>query len=226
MVTWLHTRVSRSQADLGPSGSNLHVTLERPAHPGAVIIIAHSGSDHGARPRNRRVAEHLQAAGLVTACIDLPEQPAGSISATGMRASTVTLIGAARWVAGHADLAALPIGILVADGEAMDALEAAAVAPELISAVVVRGGRLEPRAPYLPDVVAPTLLIVGGRGASLAGSHRETLARLGGPRHLVVVPGAGPAFEEAGALEEAAEWTAEWFVRHLVWEHAGTVTST
>ena len=221
MVRWLQTRVSRTQTDLGPSGSNLLVTLERPAHPGAVVIIAHNSGDHGSRPRNRRVAEHLQAAGLVTACVDLPEQPARS-SATGMRASTVTLIGVARWVAGHPELEGLPIGVLVADSEAMDALEAAAVAPELISAVAIRGGRLDPGASYLSDVLAPTLLIVGGRDASLAASGIETLRRLGGRGQRAVVRGAGHAFEEAGALEEAAEWAAEYFVRHLIREHATT----
>ena len=222
MVTWLHTRVSRTETDLGPSGSNLPVTLERPAHPGAVVIIAHTAADHGSRPRNRRVAEHLQAAGLATACVDLPEQPARSTSGTGMRPSTVTLIGVARWVAGHPELVGLPIGILVADSEAMDALEAAAVAPELISAVAIRGGRLDPGASYLSDVVAPTLLIVGARDGSLAASGIETLRRLGGRGQRAVVRGAGHSFEEAGALEEAAEWAAEYFVRHLIREHATT----
>ena len=220
MVTWLQTRVSRSQVDLGQSGL-LHVILEWPTHPGGVVVVANSSSDHGASHRNRCVAEHLQAAGLATACVDLPDQPMGSVASAGMRDSTMTLLDAARCAAAHPELEGLPIGVLVTGNEAMDALEASAVAPELIGAVVVRGGQPDPAAPYLVDVVAPTLLIATGRGASVVDPHRRTLRRLGGPGHLVVLSQAGPSFVEPGTLEEAAEWAAEWFVRHLIREYAG-----
>lgn len=42
------------------------------------------------------------------------------------------------------------------------------------------------------------------------------LGQLGGPKQLVIVPGAMHLFEEPGALEEVARLACEWFRRYLV----------
>ena len=68
----------------------------------------------------------------------------------------------------------------------------------------------------MPQVQAPTLLIVGGRDVPVIGMNREALRQLGAnTRQLVIVPGATHLFEEAGALEEVARLAADWFVNHL-----------
>jgi len=75
---------------------------------------------------------------------------------------------------------------------------------------------------YLPRVKAPTLLIVGALDATVITLNREALDLLQ-PRvkQLVIVPGAGHLFEEAGTLDQVAELARGWFERYL-----GSPTST
>jgi pimeloyl-ACP methyl ester carboxylesterase len=70
--------------------------------------------------------------------------------------------------------------------------------------------------PLLPEVVAPTLLIVGGDDLEVIALNRGALARLGSEvKELVIVPGASHLFEEPGALERVADLAFGWFDRHL-----------
>ena len=64
-------------------------------------------------------------------------------------------------------------------------------------------------------VIAPTLLIVGGRDEDVLELNRRALALLNCPKELVVVPGATHLFEEPGALEQVARLAEQWFLRHL-----------
>ncbi len=65
------------------------------------------------------------------------------------------------------------------------------------------------------DVVAPTLLIVGGHDEQILESNRLALALLRCQKRLVVVPDATHLFEEPGALEQVARLAEEWFLGHL-----------
>ena len=76
--------------------------------------------------------------------------------------------------------------------------------PEQIAAVVSRGGRPDLAAPFLPKVLAPTLLIVGGLDEAVIEMNDEALALLTCPKQLIIVPGASHLFEEPGTLEEVA----------------------
>jgi putative phosphoribosyl transferase len=67
----------------------------------------------------------------------------------------------------------------------------------------------------LPDVTAPTLLIVGGRDLQVLELNRLAQRLLRAPCQLEVVPGAGHLFEEPGTLELVAQLAAEWFQRYL-----------
>ena len=89
-----------------------------------------------------------------------------------------------------------------------------------MAAIVSRGGRPDLATPYLEQVRAPTLLIVGGRDHGVLEYNRAALGRLGGPKELVVVPGATHLFEEPGALERVAELAAQWFQRYLGEPHS------
>ena len=76
--------------------------------------------------------------------------------------------------------------------------------PDLISAVVSRGGRPDLAGARLTMVRAPTLLIVGGRDEVVLELNREALDQLKAEAELAVIPGATHLFEEPGALEEVA----------------------
>ncbi|MGZ6269307.1 MAG: phosphoribosyltransferase, partial [Candidatus Limnocylindrales bacterium] len=111
-------------------------------------------------------------------------------------------------------LAGLPIGYFGASTGAAAALVAAAASGG-IAAVVSRGGRPDLAGLALERVLAPTLLIVGGRDLPVIPLNEAAFGRLRCERELVVVPGATHLFEEPGALERVAELAAAWFDRYL-----------
>lgn len=67
----------------------------------------------------------------------------------------------------------------------------------------------------LPNVQAPTLLIVGGNDTPVIGMNQEALAQIGVEKKIEIVPGATHLFEQPGALEEVARLAREWFELHL-----------
>ncbi|MFF4596144.1 dienelactone hydrolase family protein [Amycolatopsis sp. CA-161197] len=107
------------------------------------------------------------------------------------------------------------MGLFGASTGAAAALGAAAARPDLVRAVVCRGGRPDLAGDALDDVRCPVLLIVGENDGTVRRLNKAAAARLSGDRELVVVPGAGHLFEEAGALEQVADAAVGWFDRHL-----------
>ena len=67
----------------------------------------------------------------------------------------------------------------------------------------------------LPQVQAPTLLIVGGADREVLALNRQALRELRCNKRLEVVPGATHLFEEPGALGSVAQLAAAWFETHL-----------
>jgi pimeloyl-ACP methyl ester carboxylesterase len=110
----------------------------------------------------------------------------------------------------------LKIGTFGASTGAAAALIAAADRPALVGAVVSRGGRPDLAGMSLAQVVAPTLLIVGGRDEAVIELNREALAALSCDKRLEIVPGATHLFEEPGTLEAAARLAAGWLGRDLL----------
>jgi pimeloyl-ACP methyl ester carboxylesterase len=94
-------------------------------------------------------------------------------------------------------------------------LVAAAEMPDLIRAVVSRGGRPDLAGERLRQVVAPTLLIVGSRDYVVLELNRKAFMELRGEKKLEIVPGATHLFEEPGTLETVAQLAKNWFVLYL-----------
>ena len=78
-----------------------------------------------------------------------------------------------------------------------------------------RGGRPDLAGPALRRVMAPTLLIVGGRDEPVIELNREAMQQMHGPVRLEIVPGATHLFEESGALEQVASLAGDWFEQYL-----------
>ena len=93
------------------------------------------------------------------------------------------------------------------------ALQAAALRPGRVSALVLRGGRADLAGP-LARVQAPTMLIVGGADGERLPINRAALHALHCEKRLQIVPGASHLFEEPGALDAVAHLAADWFIRH------------
>lgn len=195
-------------------------TLTWPTHPCGVVLFAHGSGSGRSSPRNLAVARQLRRAGLATLLLDLltEAEAADRRNVFDIPLLARRLLGARHWVAKQPETAELPAGLFGASTGAAAALIAAAAAPDAIGAVVSRGGRPDLAGEALREVHAPTLLLVGSRDAQVLELNYAALARLPGPKRLVVVPGATHLFEEPGTLEEAARWAAEWFVHYLVME--------
>lgn len=125
------------------------------------------------------------------------------------------LVGIADWLDTYPDSTALNIGLFGSSTGAAAALIAAKERPELIHAVVSRGGRPDLADAWLPEVKAPTLLIVGGQDFAMIGLNEHAFSKLQAEKEFEIVPGATHLFLEPGALEKVAILAREWFQRHL-----------
>jgi dienelactone hydrolase len=126
------------------------------------------------------------------------------------------LVDATDWLTQFPDTKDLRIGYFGASTGAAAALAAAAVRPNVVGAVVSRGGRPDLAGAALLHVRAPTLLIVGGDDGQVIELNRAALAQLRCEKQLVMVPGATHLFEEPGALDEVARLARDWFQRYLI----------
>ena len=198
-------------------GVRLAGTLTLPPYPQGVVLFAHGSDSSRFSPRNQFVAHALVGANVGSLLFDLlTEHEARSRSNVfdiPLLANRLRL--ATRWVASYPASADLKVGYFGASTGAAAALAAAADPEAQIGAVVSRGGRPDLAGELLPQVRAPTLLIVGGNDAPVLDLNRAALARLGGIKQLTIVPGATHLFEEPGALEAVARLAADWFTRHL-----------
>jgi len=196
------------------------VTLEGdlsvPPHARAVVLFAHGSGSSRFSSRNKRVAAFFNDSAFATLLIDLLTPNEDEIDAhtreyrfdIGRLAER--LIGAVEWLAREPATAKLPVALFGASTGGGAALVAAAEIPDLVAAVVSRGGRPDLAGPALARVRAPTLLIVGGDDEAVIELNRAALAQLTAPARLEVVPGATHLFEEPGALDEVARHAAAW----------------
>ncbi len=192
--------------------------LGLPEHPGGMVLFAHGSGSGRLSPRNNFVARILQKGGLATLLIDLLEESEAQDRRKVFDIDLLAdrLLAASTWLAQEAATQGLGLGYFGASTGAGAALQAAARVPDSVKAVVSRGGRPDLAAQYLPQVTAPTLLIVGGDDAPVIEMNREALALLTCTKELVIVPGATHLFEEPGTLEQVANLALLWFRRFLV----------
>jgi dienelactone hydrolase len=119
------------------------------------------------------------------------------------------------WVGRDVALHSLRIGLFGASTGAAAALVAAAQRPEVVQAVVSRGGRTDLAGPELSQVRAPTLQIVGAQDPVVLELNDQSRHALRCEQRLEIVAGATHLFEEPGALEEVARLAGDWFEKHL-----------
>lgn len=205
-----------------PAGAQtLEGTLEIPPGAQGVVVFAHGSGSSRHSPRNRYVAGVLHEAGLATVLIDLLTAAEEAVDAQTRHLRfdisflTRRLAAATEWVRQDARTRGLLLGYFGASTGAAAALMAAAEHPDVVNAIVSRGGRPDLAQPALARVRAPTLLIVGGHDTPVIAMNREALAQLRAEKELAIVPGATHLFEEPGALEEVARLASAWFSRHL-----------
>jgi putative phosphoribosyl transferase len=199
----------------------LHGILAIPDRARAIIVFAHGAGSSRLSPRNQYVAATLQEAGLATLLMDLmTEREERSDAITRALAFDIPFLAerveaAVDWVLANDETRYLRVGCFGASTGAAAALVAAAHKPDVIGAVVSRGGRPDLAMEILPQVRAPTLLIVGGWDDPVIEMNRQAMTRLQVESKLVIIPGATHLFEEPGKLDEVAEHAVAWFTQHL-----------
>lgn len=195
--------------------------------PGIVLFAHGSGSGRNS-PRNRYVAKVLQDSGLGTLLFDLltEEEEVIDEETRHLRFDigllTNRLVAVTDWlVHSRPAINSLNIAYFGASTGAAAALSAAAKRAHIIKAVVSRGGRPDLADPYLNQVKAPTLLIVGGYDAPVIQMNQEAFDKLQqlcaqkGEKELVIIPEATHLFEEPGKLELVAQLASKWLNRFL-----------
>lgn len=191
--------------------------LTVPADPRGIVLFAHGSGSSRLSPRNRAVAESLNAYGFATLLLDLlmPAEASDRSNVFDIPLLAERLAEATLWIAAEPGIAELPLGLFGASTGAAAALLAAAELQDRISAVVSRGGRPDLAGPRLGHVRAPTLLIVGGNDDQVIALNRKALAALTCEKMLKIVPGAGHLFEEPGTLEQVTALAGGWFQHYL-----------
>jgi pimeloyl-ACP methyl ester carboxylesterase len=200
----------------------LNGNLNVPLGAKGIVLFAHGSGSGRFSPRNQYVAKEFNKAKIGTLLFDLltsDEEEEDMITAEyrfniGLLAQR--LIGATEWLKKDPLTNICAFGYFGASTGAAAALIAAAKLPNDIAAVVSRGGRPDLATDYLPRVVAPTLLLVGGSDTEVIELNKQALEQMSSEKKLVIVPGATHLFEEPGALEEVARLSTDWFLRHLI----------
>jgi putative phosphoribosyl transferase len=196
--------------------------LALPRRARGIVLFAHGSGSSRHSSRNRHVAQTLQQAEFATLLMDLLTRDEEVIDMTTRRLRfdidllAQRLLKATDWLREQEATRELPIGYFGASTGAGAALVAAADRPEVVRAVVSRGGRPDLAGSALPRVYAPTLLIVGGHDFAVIPLNQQALELIGADEsRLEIVPNATHLFEEPGTLEQVARLAAEWFQRHL-----------
>lgn len=203
----------------------LEGNLALPAHAVGIIVFAHGTGSSRQSPRNRFVAEHLNARGLGTLLVDLlsSEEEKADERTNGYRFNidllAKRLVVATRWLQQDEETRHLKIGYFGASTGAAAALVAAADNPSDVHAIVSRGGRPDLAGDSLAKVQAPTLLIVGGEDRQVLALNQKALEEILVAKELIIIPWATHLFEEPGALEEVATFAGQWFSCYLAAEH-------
>lgn len=199
----------------GPGQLSGHLTVPESAR--GIVLFAHGSGSSRHSPRNRFVASVLNRDGLGTLLFDLltPEEELDRSNVFDIPLLGRRLVAVTRWLRTDPVTAALRIGYFGASTGAAAALWAAAELGDDIAAVVSRGGRPDLAVERLAAVLAPTLLIVGGRDAVVLELNRQAQTQLRCEHRFEVVAGATHLFEEPGSLEAAATLASAWFSDHI-----------
>ncbi len=213
---------------LGSEPITLTGDLRVPDAARSLVVFAHGHGGTGRGRRDEILAEALSSRGIATLRFDmltareeqLDSSTAGARFDHGLLAGR--LLDAIDWVRSSRDARDWKIGLMGSSIGAAAALIAAARRPDLVAAVVSRGGRTDLATQLLGHVSSPTLLVVGAGDAVTLEHNRLAHDQIAAAvKRLAVVPDAGHAFDEPGALEGVAALAGDWFVEHLAQRAAG-----
>ena len=190
-----------------------------PDNPLGLIIFSHGSGSSRLSPRNRFVAEELNRTGFSTLLFDLltPEEDMDYEQRFDIDLLTVRLRSVTERIMKRRTIdTAGGIGLFGSSTGAASALKAAAdLGPEIVKAVVSRGGRPDLAFDALERVKSPTLLIVGGRDHQVIELNEKAFEKLDCTKEIRIISGATHLFEEPGKLELVTYHASEWFFAYM-----------
>jgi putative phosphoribosyl transferase len=215
------------EATIPFEGHKLLGNLIIPQDAIGLVLFAHGSGSSRFSPRNQAVARFLREGRIATLLMDLltADEEAVDIQTRHHRFDIIKLatrlVGATEWLEKHPKAKGLGIGYFGSSTGAAAALVAAAEKGDAISSVVSRGGRPDLAGQFLPQVLAPTLLIVGGNDDVVIELNQQAYEALRCEKDLKIVPEATHLFEEPGTLEQVEKLARAWFVQHFSSSHVG-----
>lgn len=184
----------------------------------SIIVFSHGSGSSRFSSRNKMVAQYLHTKKFATLLFDLLtiEEDKNYNNRFNIDLITTRLAGATEWLERvPAAIRDFRIGYFGASTGAASALKAASSVPN-IAAVVSRGGRPDLVMKDLPNVKAPTLLIVGSLDYDVLQLNRQAYSQLKCEKKLEVVEGATHLFEEPGKMDIVSELAGNWFEQYLM----------
>jgi dienelactone hydrolase len=188
-----------------------------PENATGIVIFSHGSGSSRFSSRNKMVAELIQQHHIGTFLFDLLTEEEDEINENRFNIDLLSerLIATTQWLMEQESTKELPIGYFGASTGAASALRAAAHFKQKIKAVVSRGGRPDLAISDLPQVTAPTLLIVGSLDTPVITMNKMAYDTLEAPKEIKIVEAATHLFEEPGKLQEVADLAIDWYKKHL-----------
>jgi putative phosphoribosyl transferase len=214
---------SLNEVSISCDSAMLRGDLSVPPDASGIVIFAHGSGSSRHSPRNTYVAQTLHDKGLATLLFDLltkeeeDEERWTAHIRFNIPLLAERLISTTYWIKSRREIGRLKIGYFGASTGAAAALVAAAKLPNLVDAVVSRGGRPDLAGIELEQVKAPTLLIVGENDKIVIDLNRKAFKSLKhvNNKQIIIIPRATHLFEEPGTLEKVARVATDWFLNHL-----------
>jgi len=186
-----------------------------------LIIFAHGSGSSRFSKRNNFVASLLNNNSFSTLLFDLltKEEEQIDLQTREFRFNisllAERLIHVTQWIKDHKEYSTVPIGYFGSSTGAAATLIATARLSTTIKAVVSRGGRPDLAKEFLPQVTAPTLLIVGSLDHDVITLNKAAYNQLTCEKEMILIPDATHLFEEPGKLQEVTEHTIAWFKKYV-----------
>lgn len=193
---------------------NLRVTDE--SH--GIIVFSHGSGSSRLSIRNNYVANLLFEQGFSSLLFDLLTLEEDKVYENRFNIELLTkrLVKVTKWLHDLPEFKKGKIGLFGSSTGAASALGTASKLPKIVNAVVSRGGRPDLAMPYLPEVVAPTLLLVGSKDTVVIELNLKAQQEMQHICKLEIIEGATHLFPESGKLEEVAKLTGAWFKKYLI----------
>jgi len=196
---------------------NLFGKLVIPQDARGIILFSHGSGSSRFSPRNNYVANLLNNQKFGTFLFDLLTDEEDEIYSNRFNIDLLSkrLIKVTEQLTENPLTRNYPFGYFGASTGATSAIKAAANLPQLIKAIVSRGGRPDLAMEVLQSINIPVLLIVGSLDPVVISLNEKAFQELHAVKQLEIIQGASHLFEEPGKLDEVAELSIKWFKKYL-----------